>query len=251
MTLVEYVREKWLEETTKQFSMLWSQWLMRYKVSPYHAGDEFFGLGKFQRNDPPTFKGIYDPEGKSLKTGGILEAVGTEITYVVFIAYFLEKYFPESVHSKKDIEFLKLKYGNMTVVEYAAKIEELMKFCPYYNGAVAKGSKCIKIYDEDSRTHYVYYKSLSEKKGNNQYRGKLYSAPTEKGKHRVLDEKRLSGGETPTSVKCFKCGIAGHRANDYKSSKNKCFKCGKTRHLIVDCKSNSLTFFNCEKPCHN
>lgn len=25
--------------------------------------DEFFGLGKFQKNKPPTFKGRYDPEG--------------------------------------------------------------------------------------------------------------------------------------------------------------------------------------------
>lgn len=27
------------------------------------VGDEFRGMKKFQRNDPPTFKGIYDPEG--------------------------------------------------------------------------------------------------------------------------------------------------------------------------------------------
>lgn len=27
------------------------------------AGDEFHGLKKFQRNNPPTFNGRYDPDG--------------------------------------------------------------------------------------------------------------------------------------------------------------------------------------------
>ena len=62
--------------------------------------------------------------------------------------HFLEKYFREDLRSKKEIEFLELKRGNMTVVEYAAKFEELVKFCPHYNGAAAKGLKCIKFESE-------------------------------------------------------------------------------------------------------
>lgn len=46
---------------------------------------------------------------------------------------------------KKEIEFLELKQGNSTVAEYAAKFEELVKFCPHYNGAAAEASKCIKF----------------------------------------------------------------------------------------------------------
>lgn len=75
----------------------------------------------------------------------ILEVVATEIAWVVFRAGFLEKYFPEDVHSKKEIEFLELKHGNMTVAEYAAKFKELVKFFPHYNGATVEGSKCIKF----------------------------------------------------------------------------------------------------------
>lgn len=41
---------------------------------------------------------------------------------------FLEKYFPKDVSSKKEIESLELKQGNMRIVEYAAKFEELVKF---------------------------------------------------------------------------------------------------------------------------
>lgn len=65
-----------------------------------------------------------------------LKVVGVEITWIVFRVKFLEKYFPEDVHSKKKIEFLELKKGDMTVVEYAAKFEDLVKFFPHYNGEV-------------------------------------------------------------------------------------------------------------------
>ena len=57
-----------------------------------------------------------------------LEANGTEITLVVFKNELLEKYFPEDVCGKKEIEFLELKKGNMIVAEYAAKFEALVKF---------------------------------------------------------------------------------------------------------------------------
>lgn len=61
----------------------------------------------------------------------------------MFRVKILEKYFPEDVCSKNEIEFLELKQGNMTVVEYATKFKELVKLCPYYNGATVEGSKCI------------------------------------------------------------------------------------------------------------
>lgn len=56
------------------------------------------------------------------------------ITWVVFRGAFLKKYFPAYVRSKKEIEFLELKQGNMTVADCAAKFEELSRFFPHYNG---------------------------------------------------------------------------------------------------------------------
>ncbi|XP_050878076.1 uncharacterized protein LOC127081892 [Lathyrus oleraceus] len=145
------------------------------------APDEFRALGKFQRNNPPTFKGSHHLEGTQewLKviekifrvmacteaqkaqfvthmlleeaedwwdnTRQILEVIGTEITWVVFRKEFLEKYFPEDVRGKKEMEFLELKQGNMTVAKYAAKFEALVKFCPHYNRDDAKTSKCLKF----------------------------------------------------------------------------------------------------------
>lgn len=43
------------------------------------------------------------------------------------------------MRSKKEIEFLELKQGNLTVVEYAAKFEELVKFCSHYNSVIMEG----------------------------------------------------------------------------------------------------------------
>ena len=55
-----------------------------------------------------------------------IEVEGQDVTWDVFKRVFLEKYFPEDVRNKKEMEFLELKQGSMTVAEYAAKFEELV-----------------------------------------------------------------------------------------------------------------------------
>ena len=184
-------------------------------------------LGNFQRNNPPLFKGTHDPEGaqKWLKeierifrvidcaedlkvrygTHMLAEEAddwwvatrtemvqdGEALTWANFRRAFLRRYFPEDVRGKKEIEFLELKQGNMSVVEYAAKFAELAKFYPHYAEENDEFSKCIKfenrlrlkikkavgyqkirvfadlidscrIYEEDNNAHY---KIISEKSG--------------------------------------------------------------------------------------
>ncbi|KAF1868128.1 hypothetical protein Lal_00018644 [Lupinus albus] len=41
------------------------------------------------------------------------------------------KYFPVDLKRKKEMEFLRLEQGNMSLGEYATKFEELARFCPY------------------------------------------------------------------------------------------------------------------------
>ncbi|XP_058741098.1 uncharacterized protein LOC131613447 [Vicia villosa] len=212
-----------------------------------------------------------------LETRQRLEVAGEEITWVVFRREFLRKYCPEDVRGKKEIEFLELKQGNMSETEYAAKFTELAKFYPYYEGAGAVFSKCIKfenglrseikkdvgyqnirvfvdlvdscrIYEEDSKAHY---KIMSERRGKqHQNRGKPYNPPADKGKHNAVDAKKPSGGGASTSVQCYRCGVIGHRANECPSVEKKCYKCGKTGHLLADCKSNTVTCYNCGEEGH-
>ncbi|XP_039688531.1 uncharacterized protein [Medicago truncatula] len=123
-------------------------------------------LETFLRNHPPTFKGRYDPGGaqKWLKEVErifrvmqcsevqkwegelpILENGGEAVTWAVFRREFLNKYFPEDVRGKKEIEFLELKQGDMLVTKYAARFVELAKFYPHYTAETVEFSKCIKL----------------------------------------------------------------------------------------------------------
>jgi len=60
----------------------------------------------------------------------------------VFRREFLNRYFPEDVRGKKEIEFLELKQGDISVTEYAAKFVELAKFYPHYTAEITEFSKC-------------------------------------------------------------------------------------------------------------
>ncbi|XP_050889353.1 uncharacterized protein LOC127094576 [Lathyrus oleraceus] len=196
--------------------------------------DVFRALGKFQRNNLPTFEGAHEPD-KAQEWLKAIEKIfrvmncsdaqkvqfdthmldkevedwwrniiqrfdedGIEVTWALFRDAFLEKYFPEDVRGKKENEFLELKQGNGTVVEYAAKFEELIKFCPHYNTINVERSKCLKfvnglrpdikkamgyqqitrfselvnnsmIYDTDSHENVAHYKSLHDKKGKGKF----------------------------------------------------------------------------------
>jgi len=138
-------------------------------------------LETFLRNHPPTFKGRYDPDGAQtwlkeverifrvmqctdiqmvrfgthmlaeeaddwwVSAQPILENGGVVVTWAMFRREFMIKHFPEDVRGKKEIEFLELKRGDMSVTEYAAKFVELAKFYPNYTAETAEFSKCIKF----------------------------------------------------------------------------------------------------------
>lgn len=254
------------------------------------GGDvKFCYLEKFQRNKPPTFKGKYDPDGAQewlkviekifrvmnfseeqkvsfgtyilvgeaddwwMSACRVLENIVEEITWAVLSRKFLRKYFPEDVCAKKEIEFLQLMQGNMSVTEYVAKFEELAKFYPYYAAETVEFLKCVKfenglcteikraigyqqirmflelvngcrIYKEDTKTHF---KMMSEKRGKQHNRGKQYNAPVDKGKKKAREGKKPSGGVASTGITCFKCGETGQRVSECTKDSWKYFKCGK------------------------
>ena len=106
---------------------------------------EYHGLDRFQRNNPPTFSGGYNPDGAQTwireiekifrvmacpeeqkvpfgtytlveeaeywweNTRQRLEAENQLVIWEAFKEVFLEKYFPEDVRNKKEMEFLELK----------------------------------------------------------------------------------------------------------------------------------------------
>jgi hypothetical protein len=167
---------------------------------------------------------------------------GTLMTWNNFRTEFLAKYFPADVMTKKEIEFLKLEQGSMTVAEYARKFEELSRFCPHINAAGAEGSKCVKfegglrpdirkaigyqeirnfatlvnksrIYEGDSKASSDYYKVRGDKRNG----GRNHSGPYEvqrgdrRDKQKNNPGKEKSGGGNSNLPHCFRCGSTKHK----------------------------------------
>ncbi|XP_058772691.1 uncharacterized protein LOC131646741 [Vicia villosa] len=202
-----------------------------------------------------------------------------KVQFMQFGTHMLEKeaedwcvtLFREDVRGKKEVKSLELKQSNGTVAEYAARFRELIKYCPHYNNANAERFKCFKfvnglrpeikkaigyqqimrfielvnksIYDEDCRESAAHYKSMNDKKVKDQFRGKSYA---DKGKRKVSFDRKPSGGGAPTPIRCYSCGVEGHRAYECTGAEVKCFKCGKVGNKANDCRGGaSLTCYNC------
>ena len=199
-----------------------------------------------------------------------LMTVNEEITWDVFSREFLRKYYPEDVRGKKEVEFLELKQGSMSVTEYAAKFTELSKFYPHYDGAGGEFSKCIKfenglradikkaigyqqirvfsalvdscrIFEEDSNAHS---RVIRDKQKNFSDRSKPYDVPNGKGKQKDVDGMRTSGGDAAGSVVCYRCGKPGHKRLDCPGEVKKCYKCGKEGHMASNCDRKDVLCYN-------
>ena len=57
-----------------------------------------------------------------------MEATGGDVTWEGFKTLFLNKYFPSNLKDQKEIEFLTLQQGDITVDEYVARFESLARF---------------------------------------------------------------------------------------------------------------------------
>nr|KYP43141.1 hypothetical protein KK1_035430 [Cajanus cajan] len=58
----------------------------------------------------------------------MLESKGVPVDWDCFRGVFLEKYFPDSVRYAKEVEFVRLQQGSMSVSEYAMRFEKLTHF---------------------------------------------------------------------------------------------------------------------------
>ncbi|XP_022637939.1 uncharacterized protein LOC111240490 [Vigna radiata var. radiata] len=72
----------------------------------------------------------------------LLEDKHTPITWEVFKKKFYEEYFPNSVRFAKEVEFLQLVQGGMTVSEYANRFKQLMRF---YTMRMSEERQCRKF----------------------------------------------------------------------------------------------------------
>ncbi|XP_058775522.1 uncharacterized protein LOC131649782 [Vicia villosa] len=129
-----------------------------------------------------------------------LEDVGEVITWAVFTRELMRNYFPKDVRGKKEMEFLAL----------------------------------CQIYEEDNIAHSTHYKSLNKKRGKLHHdRKKPNNAPDDKGKQKVFDWRKTSGGGTPATVRCYRCGEQGSYIN---------IQCQKPKKDVNSAKNNGRVF---------
>ncbi|XP_058768433.1 uncharacterized protein LOC131642174 [Vicia villosa] len=99
-----------------------------------------------------------------------------------------------------------------------------------------------RIYEEDNNAHY---RVINEKRSKSQQgRGKSYEASSGKGKHKVSDGKRTSGGNAPAGIVCFKCGKVGHKSTLCNIDARRCYHCGKFGHASSECTNKDMVCFN-------
>ena len=191
------------------------------------------------------------------------------MTWETFKRVFLGKYFPEDVRNMKEMEFLELEQGNMIVVEYAAKFEELVRYFPYYQGRDGESSKCVKflnglrlevkqavnyqrvcqflllvnmcmIWDEDSCDRAAYYRntgSLKNKKHGFQNWGKPYPTPSKQY------------GNHPNNQRTTAIGFSGGSGSKPVTFSTQiiCYKCGEPDHISSNFVDKDRTCFNCRQ----
>jgi len=87
----------------------------------------------------------FDAEHWWNNTQRSLTTLGAPITRDEFKEVFLENYFPHSIHIQKEIKFLQIRQGEMTVAEYLAKFESLARFTHYLKDNPQDDWKAIKF----------------------------------------------------------------------------------------------------------
>ncbi|XP_058733273.1 uncharacterized protein LOC131604876 [Vicia villosa] len=179
-------------------------------------------LSNFQKNNPPLFKGTYDPKGaqKWLKE--------------------IERIFRVIVCA----ENLNVRYNTYMLSEEAddwwvASRDELEAAGVAITWEVFRREFSRRIYEEDNlKMKSSHPRELVYKKGKKPMdKGKPYG----KGNPRAGGWKKPSGGDSGALVRCYRCGEPGHRVHECKSKEKRCFKCGKAGHLVGDCKGKVVT----------
>ncbi|XP_017412901.1 uncharacterized protein LOC108324463 [Vigna angularis] len=203
----------------------------------------------------------------------LLESSGTPISWEVFKKKFYAKYFSDSVRFVKEVEFLELVQGGMTVSEYADRFKHLLRFhtlamdekwqCRKFENGLRGDLKlmvaglCIKEFpflverakvlektklevESQQRQQQSVRGSISSKSGLGP-RKTPYARPPSSGFRGQSSRPPIPFGQPNFSrnVRCFSCGGPHYQSVcPQKNSSKRCNRCGRKRHLECYCHLN-------------
>ncbi|XP_052726212.1 uncharacterized protein LOC128194685 [Vigna angularis] len=195
----------------------------------------------------------------------ILTDAQQPITWEVFRNKFYEEYFPDSVRFAKEVEFLQLVQGSMSVSEYTNKFKHLVRFntmatsevwqCrKFENGLrsdlkVLISSLCIRTFPAMVERAKVLEKNMAEaeqQKKQQASRGPVLSRPNVNRNRTPYARPAQSSGSQAmvvagqanqqVSVRCFQCGGPHFRSSCPQLVGGKyCTRCKRNGHLENEC----------------
>ncbi|KAL8126189.1 hypothetical protein AgCh_013466 [Apium graveolens] len=143
-------QQQLIEQQQQQIQQQQLQIQQQHEIRGANQGVSF---KSFQAVKPPEFKGEVDPVAARIwlkemekafaltkKSTRALEGEGP-VPWARFTELFLEKYFPDCLHSQMEVEFLELKQRDRSVTEYEAKFTELARIAPEYVSSEAQRVK--------------------------------------------------------------------------------------------------------------
>ncbi|XP_018685045.2 uncharacterized protein LOC103995568 isoform X2 [Musa acuminata AAA Group] len=183
------------------------------------------------------------------------------ITWKVFVEKFNEKYFSDYIKEQKELEFLNLVQGNLTVAKYEAKFIELSRFATYITDDESRKAKRferglkpairswisvlkLQTYADVVERAMIIEKNIEEiqeirgKNDKDKFTNKNKRGNESKNGNKRIKTTRFEKEKPPQRTRsCVKCGL-NHETSQCFRVIGACFACGKLDHKVKYCPLN-------------
>ncbi|XP_057490945.1 uncharacterized protein LOC130776710 [Actinidia eriantha] len=202
---------------------------------------------QFMKLDPPEFVGATDPlvaEEWLKKLDAIFEVMEVTDEQKLTLTTFMLRgeYFPHIYRMQKEQEFMSLKKGTMSMVEYEKKITALSRFAlEMIRSRVSMFE--INIYSELVNKAKIAEQDVMEfQNRREQYKKRRFdsgagpSRQRGRGSWRPPARPNTARSGTMGGIVCYRCGVEGHMVRDCPLPwVDKCYQCGQPGHIAKHC----------------